>query len=215
MNTEHPVLFPSDPVPAKAYVRQRLKAVEPVIRRCILEAFAVLHRLAAVDRIVPDALEYMCTRQKMMNSLGVTRVRREFGKGIAGVSVREDSGFVELRVNDEIDLRFKLVDEGGRSCNANTEAQKRYRNQIPLLGIDVLEPIRLTVGWRWNATATDLEDIVISLEKGDYPAWTYSILGDDAGEFVNVAKLPIPDDAPKPARVRVPRRKSVRDGDGG
>lgn len=207
MTNEQPVLFPSDPVPAKAYVREQLGRIEPRIRRAIVDAFAMLRQIAAVDSTVVDALEYMHTRAKLMNSLVVARVRREFA-GVDGTKVKDDNGFLELRVNDLIDLRFKLVDEDGRSCNAKTDAQQRYRNQLPLLGDDVLDTIRLKVGWRWNATATDLLDIVVAFEKGDEPAWLYSIL-DDAGEADTVISLPRPGDSPKPARVRVRARKSL------
>jgi len=211
VTSESPILFPSDPVPAKSYVRQQLVHVEPVMRRCIVEAFATMQQVAAVSSIVIDALDYMRTRPKVMNSLVVACVRREFEKGVDGVKVKEENGFLELRVNDVIDLRFKLVDEGGRSCNANTDAQKRYRNQLPLLGDDPLDTIRLTVGWRWNVTATDLVDILVAFEKGDEPAWVYSIFDDDAEESGNVISLPKPADGPKPARVRVRTRKSVSD----
>lgn len=210
VNDESPVLYPSDSVPDKAFVREQLATIEPIIRDCIIEAFRTLQTVTEIGVIVADALDYMRTRPKLMNSFVVAYVRREFGRGVEGVKIIEENGFVELRVNDIIDLRFKLVDEVGRSCNAKTDAQKRYRNELPLLGDDVLDAIRLTVGWRWNETATDLVGITVSFEKGDDPAWVYSLL-DDAGDSGAVISVPKPDDGPAPARVRVRGRKSVAD----
>jgi hypothetical protein len=209
-----PVLFPSDPVAAQDAVRAQLRAVEPSLRECIVEAFQVLRRIQGMDKLVPGALDYMRTRPKLMNSLVVASIRRAFASRREGVELTEDAGFLELRVNGAIHLRFKLVDECGRSCNAKTDAQRAYRNQLPLLGADQLDVIRLTVGWRWNVTATDLDDIGVSFEKGDEPVWKYSILR-DADESGTVVALPTPEDGPAPARVRSRTRKSVSDGKGG
>ena len=199
-------LFPGDPILTEAQAREHLGPVTPMLRRCVVEAFEI--KKQATELFCPTfatALDYMGTRQKLMNGLVVGRVYEVF-TGVPGVEIREVNGFTELRIDGVIDLRFKLVDKAGRSRNMDTPAQKAYRNHVPLLGVGRLDVMRLTIGWVWDAAATRLEDIVIVFLKGDDPIWKYSIL--DADEGAQVIRLPKDGDkTPATRYVSTTRRK--------
>lgn len=202
-----PLLFPGDPVLPEDEARKLLARIVPLIRECVRDAFDTMRRMAAGDSDVAGAYDYLGTRQKMVNSLVVTKIRRRFSVNECGVEVRESSGFLVLRVQRRCDLRFKLVDESGRSKNQETVAQRRYRNLQRLEGIGRLDVMRLTVGWRWDVAATELEDIEIVFEKGDFAVWKFSILHDDE-QLGKVVQRPAgPSDSP-PAQYTSRGRKS-------
>lgn len=174
---DHPVLFPCDPVLSKEQAQERLQHVSPLIAECILDSFEQLKNVALAGRTLPSALDYMATRQKLMNSIVVECIRPVFAGGDQGGRIHEEKGFLELRVGDDIDVRFKHLDKDGKSANANTVAQKLYRNNLPRGGDgDRLQVMRLTIGWRWDIAATRITDILAVFEKGEAPAWSFSLL---------------------------------------
>jgi hypothetical protein len=95
-----------------------------------------------------------------------------------------------------IDIRFKKFDRNGQTMNSVTPAQNQYRNQLPMLGLgDASGVLRLSVAWRENAAATDLEDVRVIYVK-DYEAeWFYSISNADGGEATT--PMPVPAQPPE------------------
>ena len=84
----HPVLFPSDPIITQDDARARLDRIRPALQLCIREAFEKVKVLAADDPLVASALDYQATRQKLVNSLVVERVRQVFKDNVDDVKVR-------------------------------------------------------------------------------------------------------------------------------
>lgn len=205
-------LFPGDPILTEAQAREHLEQVTPRLRSCVSEAFDIVKQAAALWSTFATALDYMGTRQKLMNGLVVARVYEVF-TGATDVQIREASEFTELRVDGVIDLRFKLVDKAGRSQNKDTPAQKAYRNLLPRLGIGKLDVMRLTVGWVWDTAVTRLEDIMVVFLKGDDPVWKYSIR--DADEGNQVVKFPRDGDKTPPTRYASTARRKKRTKKGG
>jgi len=181
-------LFPGDPILTEAQAHQHIDRIAPRLCSCVAGAFEFMKSTAAEIPTFATALDYMVTRPMLMNALVVARVHEEFAD-LQDIETHEGNGFTELRVDGVIDLRFKLVDRAGRTQNMDTPAQKRYRNLLPQTGIRKLYVMRLTVGWRWDAAATRLEDISIVFLKGDDPIWKYSILNvDDASQVIRLPK---------------------------
>lgn len=191
------VLFPDDPFFPEDDARRALKRIVSRLRRCVKDGFAAHLAACAAVEVLGPALDYLGTRAHFINALVVEMIRREFPPGERGLHTTDENGFFELQVitkgiDVQVDLRFKLVDESGRSRNADTGNQWFYRNQLSLSGDgDTARIARLTVGWRWNVAATDLKDIVIVYAKGDEPVWQYSILAED-GQDDGPGSLPIP-----------------------
>jgi hypothetical protein len=175
------MLFPGDTNFTPAQAKLILSRIEPRLTRCVREAKDALLLACGVVEIMAPALDYLGARAHLLNALVVEMIRREFAGPEDGLNLTEENGFLELQVTTEgfdvrADLRFKAVDVEGRSCNAGTKNQWVYRNQLPLIGDDHAQYIaRLTLGWRLNVTATDLEDINIVYLKGEDPLWQYSV----------------------------------------
>lgn len=207
----NPVLFPADPIVEMDDAQARLENIAPRLRECVLDAFSLAKTLAVEHSLVADALDYMATRQKFINALVVARVRREFdGDRTNGVEPHDENGFLELRVGDRLELRFKHVDGAGHSRNTGTTAQRKYRNLLPLVGEDTLDLMRLTVGWRWDIAATEIQDIVVVFEKGDAAVWQFSILKDR-----ELVEEPTPQDQPRPTLYTSAAMKETRKKKGG
>lgn len=185
-------LFPQDRGPSEDDTKRILDRISPTLCDCVLDSFDAV-KAAAADPRIASALDYMATRQKLMNATVVESVRLEFAS-VADVEVKDENGFLELRVDGEIDLRFKHVTGTGRSRNLETSAQKRYRNQLPMYGDVILDVVRLTVGWRWDLAATRITEIVVVFVKGDETVWKYSIL-DQAEDGPSLPRLLSPTDS--------------------
>ena len=123
-----------------------------------------------------------------MNSLVVESIKNRVASGeLPEANLTSENRFLELRVGS-IDMRFKQVGKDGRTANYPTDTSQRYKNQLPLIGgPDALVRVRLTLGWRWNITATEIEDIVVVYAKGNTARWIFSILRDDAEGTLGVS----------------------------
>lgn len=205
-------LFPGDPILTEAQARQHIDPIAPGLCSCVTGAFEIMKSDAAASPTKATALDYMGTRPMLMNALVVARVHEEFG-GVPDVEIREPNGFAELRVDGVIDLRFKHVDRVGRSRNMDTPAQKCYRNLLPQDGIGKLDVMRLTVGWRWDAAATRLEDILVVFLKGADPIWKFSIR--DVVDGGQAIRLPKDGDKTPPTRYISTTRRKKRTKKGG
>lgn len=178
------MLFPDDPHFSENDARRRLAAVNSRVHRCVMAAMEDINLACkTVERLGP-ALAYNGSRAHVFNALVVESIRREFFGDEANV-VTEDRGFLELMVGlgGEVrtDLRFKKLDSENNTMNLATAAQDQYRNILPMAGGGDAERIlRLTIGWRWNAAATEVVDVRVVYVKGYDVAWSYSLDDDVA-----------------------------------
>jgi hypothetical protein len=172
------MLFPDDPCFSESEARKHLGSLEDLLRSCVLEAATTILDAGREFPLLGKAYEYLSTRQHVMNSAVVELVKEKFGTGdLEDVQISTDKHFVELRVNGAIDLRFKQIDKSGRTANYPTQTSWLYNNQLPLSGDQkTLDVARLTLGWRWNVTATEIADVEVVYRKGDETQWKYSIL---------------------------------------
>lgn len=170
------LLFPEDPRLEESDAKRILSPLQDEIQACVLDSAKRLIKMANDDPWVAKALQYNSAAQHMMNSLVVERVKESFAN-YDGVSLVTEKRFLELSVQGAVDLRFKQVDRNGKTANYPTETSDRYKNQLPLNGDESTLPVaRVTIGWIWNDTATDLYDIAVVYAKGDTTLWMYSIL---------------------------------------
>ena len=188
------MLFPEDPVFPEAEARKLFAPIEGRLQRCVLNGFARVKALGDSDPILAGALDYKGTRPALVNSVIVELVQREFAEDSPNLRIVTLHQFVELQVDGVIDLRFKHVDKAGRTSNYPTETSRRCKNQLPLFGEDEeLTVARMTLGWRWNLTATEIEDISVIYAKGDDPLWTFSILEERDDQAVLTTRESRPD----------------------
>lgn len=195
------ILFPDDSYLPEDEARKKLEKYEPGLRDCVSRAFEAIceagRSVPILGRAMPGSL-----MAQMMNAVVVQAIR-EFYDGREDCLALDERGFLELQVGGEIDLRFKLVNRSGRSRNYPTQTDRQYRNQLPLNGDDVVETARVTVGWRWNASATELEDISVVYAKGDNTEWMYSISdADEASDAISAPTPVLPSSGDSAARGR-------------
>lgn len=206
-------LFPKDPVFPEAEARKHLAPFEARLRRCVLDGFAKVKALGDSGAVWAGALEYLGTRPALVNAVIVALVQHEFASDYPNLRIVTDHQFLELQVNDVIDLRFKLVDRSGRSSNYPTATSRRYKNQLPLWGEEENLPVaRLTLGWRWNSAATEIEDISVIYAKGDDPLWLFSILDEEDGVSTLTTQEPEPATGTAVYRSREKKAKDAKKG---
>lgn len=176
------MLFPDDPEFLESDAKRELQPIHDELCDAVLYCQDMIKRLSATDPLVAKSFEYLATRQHLMNSLVVERVKELVTEGRLGeVEVVLQRRFLELRF-DSIDLRCKKIAPDGSTSNYPTRSNRDYRNQLPL-SFDGLPAVtyraRLTLGWLWNVAATEIEDVRIVYAKGDMTLWQYSILKAD------------------------------------
>ena len=187
------MLFPDDPYLSESEVRDLLEPLHPYFLDCVLVSFETINDACHTHPLLGQAIDGS-PRAHLMNALVVELVRQRLDAENRAVQILDNHGFLELRVQDAIDVRFKKVDESGRSCNYPTKTDWHYRNQLPLFGDHIIETARVTLGWRWDVTATEIADVTIVYAKGDDIMWQYSII-DEAADGVMPA-APMPSDDP-------------------
>lgn len=176
------VLFPGDPFFTEDDARKFINPIEDRLRTCVVDGFADHVRACQLIEAFGPSLDYLGGRAKVINSLVVEHVRREFAEPSDEISTTDENGFLELQLRRAretygVDVRFKMVDKAGRIQATDTDAQWNYQNQLPLIGPgDAGRFARVTLGWRWDAAATALEDVCVVYAKGNDPVWLYSIL---------------------------------------
>jgi hypothetical protein len=186
-------LFPDDPYFDPAYVKKCLRGIHVRLEKCAGQAMSAHNVMCAASGLAGGALGYCGTRAHLINSLMVEAVRQEFGEDVVDVN-----GFAELQVHphDEdvrLDLRFKKQNDDGETMNIHTGAQNsyRYQNCLPWKGAgDAARVIRLTVSWRFNATATEYEALCVVYMKGYQQEWAYDIR--NAADDEGTAPMPVP-----------------------
>lgn len=193
------MLFPNDPQFSQSFAQSRLGPIHNRLLGCVTQAWDTLGQIGQVADEVGPALSYKGTRAYLMNALVVENVRREFPQNHdSGYEPVDGNGFLELQVplpsdNVRIDLRFKMCGSDGATMNLDTPAQKVYRNQLPFTGIgDADKVLRLSVSWRWDAAAADLDDVRVTYLKGYEPEWSYSILRDAGEGTADITPMPTP-----------------------
>lgn len=184
------MLFPDDPDFSESEAKKQLDPIRSMLRNAVIECADVIIELGRERPLLAKAMEYLATRQHLMNSLVVERIKESVTSGdLPEAEITLENRFAELQVGS-IDIRFKQVGKDGRTANYPTAASRRYKNQLPLLGgPETLSRIRLTLGWRWNTTATEIEDIVVVYAKGEAAQWMFSILH---GEQDGSARIVVP-----------------------
>jgi hypothetical protein len=122
-----------------------------------------------------------------------------------GVQLCMDLGFFKIYVHDRIVLRLKKLDVELLAANVQTEQQRDWYNNEPVSGVPD-ECLRLTVGYRLNAAATEIEDIVITWQPSwRVLGWHFSILA-EPGEQIRPIDSPVgPQPTPLPEVAIIPR----------
>lgn len=77
-------------------------------------------------------------------------------------------------IDDEVLVRFKLLDADGRSRNFQTKRARLYNLAYPIEGISA-SALRVDVGYRLNALQTAISAIEVSHRAGNKVAWRFSL----------------------------------------
>ena len=104
-----------------------------------------------------------------------------------GVTLLTEQGQRYFVVDEEVILRFKLVDQNLKSKNFPTRRAKAWNLQLPLNGIPKWD--RLEFGYRLDLTGTVVLDAFVILRVGHHFLWVWQVLGDRIETFA--AQLPL------------------------
>jgi hypothetical protein len=106
-------------------------------------------------------------------------------------------------IEDEVLVRFKLLDADGRSRNFQTRRAHLYNLNYPIEGISP-SAIRVDVGYKLNALQTAIAAIDVSHRAGKNVAWRFSL--DQPAEAIVIPIQPTLDAAAEYNPVVRPRR---------
>lgn len=129
------------------------------------------------------------TRASIINDYWYYFVNQELG-GTTGITLQREQLQRFLIVDDQLIVRFKLVDRNLRSSNYPTPKSKDWNNQLPLQGIPPLS--RCEFGYRLTLTGTAIEDAFLLLRYGERILWLWQVLGQRAGTFPIQVPFPNP-----------------------
>lgn len=108
--------------------------------------------------------------------------------GVGGVVLKDVRGLKVFLIGDAAVIRFKRMDEEGRSRSYPTKQAKDYDKGIALPGLPA-PAVRLTVGYLPDATETGVVRVQVAHPKGKEIDWCAAIVpaeeraGDDARWF--------------------------------
>ena len=120
------------------------------------------------------------TRASIINDYWYYFVNQQLG-GTAMVTLKREQFQRFLVVDDQLIIRFKLVDRNLRSRNYPTPTSKGWNNQLPLQGLPPLS--RCEFGYRLTLTGTDIEDAFLLLRYGERLLWLWQVLGSRIDTF--------------------------------
>lgn len=92
-----------------------------------------------------------------------------------GVVFKEIRGLKVWIVGEEATIRFKKMDEDGRTRNYPTQQAVAFDKQLPLRGIP-LPPLNLVVGYWPNSLGTDVERVQVARPMGKMIDWCAAII---------------------------------------
>jgi hypothetical protein len=92
-----------------------------------------------------------------------------------GVVFKEIRGLKVWIVGEEATIRFKKMDEDGRTRNYPTQQAIAFDRQLPLPGIP-LPPLNLVVGYWPNSLGTDVERVQVARPMGKMIDWCAAII---------------------------------------
>jgi hypothetical protein len=150
------------------------------------------------------------TRACFINRHIVARIQAVFAddNSVRVVSVR---GFIQLvLLKSRLILRFKKLDESGRSRNILTRNQRLWFSPAAKLPETPAEAMRLVAGYVLDVVSAELTRVLVTLPNGPSAVMWIIELPESGGATV----IPMPRRTPKqPAPPRVRSRKSKEQSD--
>ena len=126
------------------------------------------------------------TRASIIHDLIVGEVKTRLGDH-SEVQIRKARGrWLLCFAEHSMVVHFKKLDREFRTSNARTETAFKFSHQLPLPGVP--EGVRLTVGYRLNAVATELLGVWVVLAVGRKVEWKYEM---PAPQTAIVEQLPL------------------------
>jgi hypothetical protein len=140
--------------------------------------------------IAPELRSYLrpSTRSGIIHDAAVARAREILAED-EGIEFCKHLGFAKIYVEGIAVIRLKRVGRDHLAKNIKTRQQRRWYAHKPIDGVrdDVT---RLTVGYTLNATQTDLDRIVVSLQYGLKDLVYSFFLDEAAGEMPAITPMP-------------------------
>jgi hypothetical protein len=120
-----------------------------------------------------------------------------------GVKPIDAHGTRTFLIEDDVLVRFKLLDADGRSRNYPTRRARNYNLNYPIEGISP-SAIRVDLGYKLNELQTAVSAIEVSHRAGHRVAWRFSL--DQPAEAIVFPIQPTLDATPDYVPVVRPRR---------
>ena len=98
---------------------------------------------------------------------------------LAGVVPLEIRGLKVWIVGEKATIRFKKMDEDGRTRNYPTQQAVDFDKQLPLPGIP-FPPLNLVVGYWQNSLGTDVQRVQVARPMGKEIDWCAAIVPTDS-----------------------------------
>lgn len=98
----------------------------------------------------------------------IVHLAEERFQGLPGVITSHNRRFLTILIAEKLEIRFKKLGRNKLSRNYPTRAQKTYRLQLRLKGIE--EPTRATAGYRLDRDGA-VKDYLIVCERGQEIKW--------------------------------------------
>ena len=145
------------------------------IATAVLEGFNDYLKIASctVDKV--GFIEYKTrTKANMIHDCITMRVKQSFNDEIE-IEVGEWNGIFGIKINEDLFIRFKKLNEDYSPSSAATKQSKKYLNQHPIDGLPE-EPMFLFAGYTPDKTWTKITGIYIACWNGEQSQWVEEIL---------------------------------------
>lgn len=100
--------------------------------------------------------------------------------GLSGLSMIDVRGLFVLNIHDLVVVRFKKMDDEGRSVSYPTEQAKKYDRQLPLPELPVAAT-RLTFGYEPDLAFSAIIRVLVACPLGLRAHWCVQVNEEEAG----------------------------------
>lgn len=103
----------------------------------------------------------------------IHEIRGQFAE-VRGVKLLNIRRLNVLNIQNKLVLRFKKVDEAGRSSSFRTHQQENFDKQLPLPGLPQAAT-RLTIGYEPDVAFSEIVRVLVSCPHGESILWASQI----------------------------------------
>ena len=148
----------------------------PLLSGCVRRAFAYYQtEYPALARAAHDnAASAKNVHRHVLDEVTVAT------DGLRGLTMVDVRGLVVLNIHDRVVIRFKKMDEEGKSVSYPTEQAKNYDRQLPLPELPAAAT-RLTFGYEPDLAFSAIVRVLVACPLGPRAHWCVQVNEEEAG----------------------------------